>query len=774
MAEAWVGTARGHPEEGGERCVNAVGSWRVTMSTPMGPQDMLLRIDRVGENFAGRVESAMGNHDISGTATGDTLRWEMKAAKPVPITVAFTVKIEGDRLNGTAKLGIFGKSAVTGERTPADGHGASLPVQASDPSGDVTADSIDPIYNQPYIELNELRDAPVPHRYVHGGFAGTDARFSFYFPPKEQYQGRFFHNTYPMAVSADIGPFPISFDVAIGNLGFTIDSGAYYVQTNLGGADRASPADLAIGAYRVNAAAAKYSRVVAAELFGEHRPFGYIFGGSGGSYQVMGAAENTHGVWDGFLPYVMATPNAIPSMFTIRQHALRILRQRDRFPDIMDAIDPGGSGDPFAALNEVERAALKEATSLGYPLRGWWNHANLTSGYFSQVAPLVPMLDPNYVDDFWDKPGYLGSDPKSSIASERFQFDTSVARVIEGYPRQIKLARIPARDFADSHLVLLSGAATGNSIPIASIDGNIIGFAFAASQAVINSIAPGDQARIDNAWTLALQTYQRHQVPTQDMYGWNQYRGADGAPLYPQRELLIGPIGAAGTAGSVPNGRISGKMLVLEALMDIDAMPWQADWYRNKVKEELGARFEDNFALWFIDHAQHDNPATPAAHARTVSFEGALQQGLRDLSAWVEKGVRPADTRYEVVDAQVQVPQVADQRGGIQPVVQLSANGALRAEVAVGEAVTFDALIEVPPRAGLVIAAEWDLEGAGDYTVAERIDTPQPSVRISATNAFSKPGTYFSVLRATSQRHGDGLTPYGRIQNIARVRVVVR
>ena len=73
-----------------------------------------------------------------------------------------------------------------------------------------------------------------------------------------------------------------------------------------------------------------------------------------------------------------------------------------------------------------------------------------------------------------------------------------------------------------------------------------------------------------------------------------------------------------------------------------------------------------------------------------------------------------------------------------------------------------------------MIAAEWDLEGAGDYTVAERIDTPQPSVRISATNAFSKPGTYFSVLRATSQRHGDGLTPYGRIQNIARVRVVVR
>src|SRR3546814_9787410 len=104
-------------------------------------------------------------------------------------------------------------------------------------------------------------------------------------------------------------------------------------------------ADPAIAAYRVNAAAAKYSRVIAAELYGAHRPYGYIFGGSGGSYQVISSAENTREVWDGFLPFVMATPNAIPSMFTVRMHALRILKKRNRFPSIVDAIDPGGSGD---------------------------------------------------------------------------------------------------------------------------------------------------------------------------------------------------------------------------------------------------------------------------------------------------------------------------------------------------------------------------------------------------------------------------------------------
>jgi hypothetical protein len=461
-------------------------------------------------------------------------------------------------------------------------------------------------------------------------------------------------------------------------------------------------------------------------------------------------------------------------MFTVRMHALRILGKRSKFVAVMDAVDPGGSGDPFAELNEEERAALTEATSLGFPPRGWWNHATLTSGYFNNVAPLIPMLDPTYVDDFWTKPGYLGTDPKATIRSEHFQFDTAVALVIDGFPKQIALTSVPEIDFADAHLVILSGAAAGKSVPIASVHGKAVGFAFAADHSVLNVIQPGDRVRIDNAWPLALQTYQRHQVPTPDLYGWNQYRHGDGEPIYPQREILIGPIAAAGTAGAVPNGRINGKMLVLEALMDIDAMPWQADWFRSKVREALGVDFEDRFALWFIDHAQHDNPSTAAAHAHTVSFEGALQQALRDLSAWVEKGIKPAATRYSIADAQVEVPDGAHDRGGVQPVVTILANGGVRAEVSAGAAVTFTATIEVPPGAGKVVAAEWDFEGVGSYPIDARIDTPEALISLSATFVFAKAGTYFPVLRATSQRQGDKKTLYGRIQNIGRARVVVR
>ncbi|HKN49375.1 MAG TPA: hypothetical protein VJ010_04020, partial [Actinomycetota bacterium] len=67
----------------------------------------------------------------------------------------------------------------------------------------VTADAEDPRFNQPYIDVREWRDEPADapvfpgtvttqhggaapfkarHLYVHGGFTGTDAKFSFCFP----------------------------------------------------------------------------------------------------------------------------------------------------------------------------------------------------------------------------------------------------------------------------------------------------------------------------------------------------------------------------------------------------------------------------------------------------------------------------------------------------------------------------------------------------------------------------------------------------------------
>jgi hypothetical protein len=638
----------------------------------------------------------------------------------------------------------------------------------------VTADSIDPVYNNPYIEVDEMRTEPVPHRYVHGGFKGTEARFSFYFPPAEQYDGRFFHNTYPMATMSDVGPFPIEFEVATGDLPFTLDSGAYYVQTNNGGLFRAANVDPAIPAYRVNAAAAKYSRVVAAQVYGEHRPFGYLFGGSGGAYQTLGAAENTSGVWDGFVPFVPGCNHAIPSMFTVRMNALRVLRQRDRLPGIADALEPGGSGDPYAELNAEEAAAFREVSLMGYPAKGWYGHATMDSGYFANISGMIPAMDPCYAEDFWSKPGYLGGDPKSSIHAERFRFEGQVAAIDAGPPARIELGAAPSRDVANAHLVVESGAAAGASLPIARNNSTSLTLIAHLDPGVLSALRPGDNVRIDNSWSLALETYHRHQVPpTDDYYGWNQFRDASGKPIYPQRSVLVGPAGTANAAGSVLTGRIHGKVLMLGCLMDIDAFPWQADWYKGQVKATFGENYADRFALWFIEHAHHENPMSPLARVHAVSYGPALKQALRDLAAWVEKNERPSETVYTVVDTQVVVPDTPAERKGVQPVIQLKANGALRTQAAAGEPVMFSGVIEVPPGAGKVVAAEWDFEGAGDFSSTATIARPTERVELMATHAYATPGTYYAVLRGASQRQGDAGTPHCRIENLARARVVV-
>jgi hypothetical protein len=659
--------------------------------------------------------------------------------------------------------------------SPAGGTPTCAPPATGEPMF-ITDDCVDPRFNDPFIDMDEQRTLPVPHRYVHGGFTGTDAKFSFYFPPANQYKSRFFQGpTHQLTTSENLGNDGISFALA---------SGAYAVQTNMGGSEAARTTedvlfngkDPAVVGYRVNAAAAKYSREVAAEMYGPHRPYGYLHGGSGGAFQTISGLENTT-VWDGGVPFVLGSPNAIPSVFTVRIHALRILRAGNKFPGIMDAIDPGGSGDPYAALNEEERGALEEATRLGFPLRGWWSHATMTGGALALVASYVPYLDPTYFDDYWNLPGYLGhDDPYGSVAAARIQHDATVVSVITGPPRRLELTSVPTGDLVGSDIVILSGAAAGQRVALGSVAGNTVGFGFGANPAVVNAITAGDQVRIDNSNYLALQTYHRHQIgtPDQNFYPFDQFRNPDGTPIYPQRSVLVGPVGQFNGSGGNMTGEFHGKMIVQESLVDIDALPWQADWYRTEVQEHLGNKLDDSFRLYFHDYAQHGSPVGNAANARTVSYQGALQQDLRDLSAWVEQGVKPPrSTSYEVEDGQVLVPSNAGSRMGIQPVAELTVNVGARADVAVGQAVEFSAKIQAPPGAGQIVGAEWDFEGVGTYPVPADIGAVRPSVNLTATHAFTQPGIYFPVIRVTSQREGDPNTPFARVQNLARVRVVV-
>ncbi len=109
----------------------------------------------------------------------------------------------------------------------------------------------------------------------------------------------------------------------------------------------------------------------------------------------------------------------------------------------------------------------------------------------------------------------------------------------------------------------------------------------------------------------------------------------------------------------------------------------------------------------------------------------------------------------------------------MQPVVTLTVNGGDRADVAVGEPVELVGDVDVPPGAGVVVSAEWDYDGSGVYADVEDVTEARPAQRVTRTHTFAEPGTWFVTLRAASQRADAVGSPFGRAENLARVRVVV-
>ncbi len=95
-----------------------------------------------------------------------------------------------------------------------------------------------------------------------------------------------------------------------------------------------------------------------------------------------------------------------------------------------------------------------------------------------------------------------------------------------------------------------------------------------------------------------------------------------------------------------------------------------------------------------------------------------------------------------------------------------------RLDVGAGEVVTLRAAAEVPPGTGSIVALEWDFDGTGLFPVREPIQ-PAPSVVVQRRWSSATPGTFFPVARVVSHRDGDAASPYARLQNLARVRVVV-
>ncbi len=671
-------------------------------------------------------------------------------------------------------------------------------------------------FQSPYIDVDEWRERVlpdgenVPYQYIHGGFKDTNVKFSFYFPKKENYKGKFYQYLSPF-------PGPNEEIASLGKnaeddvIAFSITHGAYFVETNMGSGQSFGPNPEPTMLYRSSAASAEYSREVAARLFGDHRAYGYVFGGSGGGFKTMSCIENTHS-WDGAVPYVIGSPVALPNCLTVRVHGLRILR--NKLAKIADSLEPGGNGDMYAGLDEEEAATLKEITKMGMPPRAWYEYATMDDGALPVITPGVASTDPGYFHDFWTVPGYLGADPKSSAVRDRIQFRSNVKGVHipsksekndidsrngvdnawqkmlsdgEGESKPwIELEEVPVGEdlyLCGVNIMIESGSAYGKRLLLGSIEGNrlMIGMCYGMDDIleVLSKIEPGDQIYLDNSDYIAVQTYHRHQVPDQEFTNWDQYRDENGDPKLPQRPMLLGPGFAYSGCGSLQTGEIQGKVIVVASLMDESAFPWQPDWYRKKVESVWGDQAEERFRLWYMDHCKHGDIETTDDELHVTSYLGALHQALLDVSDWVEKGMKPPLTSgYTINDGQVHILEAAKERKGIQPVITLKANGSECSHIKIGETVQFEAKIEVPPNAGKITVIEWSFEGEQDFTVQGSFEeNTEDSISFTATvkqsHQYTKPGTYFAVVRVKSNRCGNKTDIFTQVKNICRARVVV-
>jgi len=501
--------------------------------------------------------------------------------------------------------------------------------------------------------------------------------FNIYLPPAKEFEGRFFQRTYPF----DTGNLP-------DDLKFSRSSGGYQVEY--------------YELFKINggALAADISRTVAANYYGLDQEkvrevgspdyiYGYAYGGSGGSPTAIDVLEDdTFNTWDGAIAYVITAPYT----YSTGGDTIPIFRNlllRGLGDQIWDAIRVGGIGRDalYASLTPLQKEALEELELLG--LR-WEDIGNIGTELKVSGGPTLPQ---GYVEDFWTKPGYTGTE--DSLIGEYF-------REVRG----------------------------------TTIDGTVM------TDELLATIA------------------------------WHRHRNFDpalGLFMYDHLSHLT----KAGPQESAPrySGDIKRKGMLVQNMQDGGAIYVSAEWYKRQVASKGKS---DDFRVYVQEAAGHlDGPNSSGGD---VPYLGLLEQALRDLSSWVENDREPAkSTGYDFDRNQIYLKNTSAERHGLQPVIQLTADGSSRALVEPNKVVNFSALIEPAVSGDVITKIEWNPIGKGNEWRALDFDVAEDgTVSVKMEHQYVEEKTFFPALRVTAYRHGapaEGIV--GNLMNQVSVRVIV-
>jgi hypothetical protein len=229
------------------------------------------------------------------------------------------------------------------------------------------------------------------------------------------------------------------------------------------------------------------------------------------------------------------------------------------------------------------------------------------------------------------------------------------------------------------------------------------------------------------------------------------------------------------------SGQYTGKLMWVHHTHDSSLWPPQGIIYRDAVAHAQGDDgAAERFRIRWIENAEHGpammvpSQSNRASSTWLVDYLPHIEQSLQDLIDWVERDVAPAPTNFDWVDNKVILPTDAAERGGIQPVIAVTANGMSVTEVGVGESVELAMHAAVAPGAGTIIRAEWDFDGRGSFPFTHsEVDGKSATVELKTTHSFDRPGVYFVTGRVHSHREGDLKATSRVIPNVAQARVVV-
>ncbi len=96
--------------------MSADGTWKLSMQTPIGERKSTLALQTAGGGLTGKLTGEEGNAtDVyEGKLDGNSVSWKADITSPMPLTLAFTGTVDGDKISGTVSAGAIGSWPFSG------------------------------------------------------------------------------------------------------------------------------------------------------------------------------------------------------------------------------------------------------------------------------------------------------------------------------------------------------------------------------------------------------------------------------------------------------------------------------------------------------------------------------------------------------------------------------------------------------------------------------------------------------------------------------------